>query len=128
MVGRLLRQQLFAENYGRNSVLLEAAGRRELGFAPEECVHSRCRAIARVIIPHPAHLTARRPDDNVSAIHGIKIVFRCVVLRSCFGGERCGNFNFVSLNVDTHSEELNEKLTSFHKFFCSYFPVFNSTK
>jgi hypothetical protein len=76
----LLGVELFAENDCGDAVLLKAASRRQLRLSAEERVQARRRAIARVIIPNATQLAAGRSDDDVGAVHRIKIVLRRVVL------------------------------------------------
>lgn len=90
VICRLFGVQLLAEDNRRHAILFKTTGRCQLRLTTVHRVQAWCRSIASVIIPNAAEFTARRSDDDVGAVHGIKIVLWRVVLRSWLG---CKMFN-----------------------------------
>lgn len=87
VIRRLVGVELLAKDYRCYAVLLESTGRRQLRLSAIESVQARRRAIACVVIPDSTRFAARRSDDDVGAVHRIKIVLRRVVLRRWLGCE-----------------------------------------
>lgn len=102
MVGRFFRFERATEDYRRNTVDFEASSCGEIRFSTPEFIGARGWSVTKlrkfcydlrnglfalmkslpvscVIIHYSAACTSGRTNDNVSAIHGIEIVFRCVL-------------------------------------------------
>lgn len=74
VIGGLGGDQLAAEDDRGDAVLFEARGTSQIKVAAIELVSAWGRPIPGVIIPDATGGVAGRSDNNISAVHGVKVV------------------------------------------------------